>query len=51
MPFKSKAQRRYLHSQHPKLAAEWEKKYPVKGKLPEHVRSAPKALAKPKTKQ
>ena len=30
MPFKSKAQRRYLHSQEPKLAKEWEQKYPVK---------------------
>lgn len=35
MPFKSQAQRRYLHAQHPKIAKRWEKEYPVKGPLPE----------------
>ena len=27
MPFKSEAQRRYLHANNPKLAKEWEQKY------------------------
>lgn len=44
MPFKSKKQRRYLHSQKPELAAEWEEKYPPKKPLPEKA----KRPAKPK---
>ena len=35
MPFQSKAQRRFLHAKHPEIANRWEKKYPVKPKLPE----------------
>ena len=27
MPYKSDKQRRYMHAQHPKIAAEWDKKY------------------------
>jgi hypothetical protein len=27
MPFKSEKQRKYMFSQHPKIAAEWVKKY------------------------
>jgi hypothetical protein len=35
MPFKSQAQRRYLYSQHPKIAKRWRKEHgPQKG-LPE----------------
>ena len=37
MPFKSKAQRSYLHKFQPQLAKEWESKYPVKKKLPEKL--------------
>jgi hypothetical protein len=38
MPFKSKAQRKFLYSQHPDIAKRWAKEYPnqdVKD-LPEH---------------
>jgi len=36
MPYKSKAQSRYMHSKHPKIAKKWDKEgYTTKG-LPEH---------------
>ena len=38
MPFKSKAQRKYLHSKKPKMAKKWEKKTPKGAKLPKKVR-------------
>lgn len=34
MPFKSKAQRRFMHAKHPAIAKRWEKETPP-GKLPE----------------
>jgi hypothetical protein len=37
MPFQSEAQRRFMYSQHPDIAARWSKEYPDQGKLPEHV--------------
>lgn len=37
MPFKSQAQRKFMHAKHPKIADRWEGEYPVKKKLPEHV--------------
>ena len=43
MPFKSKAQRRFLFSQHPEIANKWLKETPPNKKLPEKV-------AKPKKK-
>lgn len=36
MPFKSQAQRRFMHSEHPGIAKRFEKETP-KGKLPERV--------------
>jgi len=36
MPFKSQAQRAFMHIHHPRLAARWEREYPVKQKLPAH---------------
>jgi hypothetical protein len=45
VPFKSEAQRRYLHANNPKLAKEWEQKYPPNEKLPQKVKPS-----KPKTK-
>ena len=39
MPIKSKAQRRFLHSQKPKLAEEWEKETPKGKRLPERVKA------------
>lgn len=38
MPFKSKAQRRYMHATKPKLAKEFEKKTPKGKKLPKKVK-------------
>lgn len=38
MPFKSKAQRRFLYSQHPEIAEEFEEHTPKGKKLPEKVK-------------
>ena len=38
MPFKSKAQRRYMYSQKPELAEEFEAHTPEDAKLPERVK-------------
>lgn len=38
MPFKSEAQRRFMYSQHPKLAKEFENATPENANLPEHVK-------------
>jgi hypothetical protein len=38
MPFKSQAQRRYMYSQHPKLAKKFERHTPKGKRLPQHVR-------------
>lgn len=37
MPFKSEAQRRFMHAKHPQMAKEWEKHTPKGKKLPEKV--------------
>ncbi len=43
MPFKSKAQARFLFSQHPEIAKRWEKEFKQKiSKLPEHVKKKKK---------
>ena len=39
MPYVSAAQRRFMHLKHPEIAARWDKEYPVKKKLPEHVKN------------
>ncbi len=38
MPFKSQAQRKMMHSQHPEIAARWEKETPKGKKLPPKAR-------------
>lgn len=38
MPFKSKAQRRYMFSKHPKIAKRWAKHTPKGKRLPNKVR-------------
>jgi hypothetical protein len=48
MPFKSKAQMRYMFAKHPKIAAKWEGKYGISKGLPQHVKKTKKA--KPKRK-
>lgn len=41
MPFKSKAQQRFMWAKHPRMAKEWQSKTPNSGKsLPEHVKKA-----------
>lgn len=45
MPFKSQAQRGFMYSQHPKLAAEMESKTPKGKKLPKHVSKASQLAA------
>jgi len=35
MPFKSKAQRGWMHATHPEMAKRWEKETPKGKKLPE----------------
>lgn len=37
MPFKSDAQRKFMHAKHPEIAKRWEKHTPEGAKLPEHV--------------
>ena len=38
MPFKSKAQRRFLYSQHPEVAEKFEEHTPKDKKIPEKVK-------------
>lgn len=38
MPFKSKAQRRFMYAKHPEMAKEWEEKTPKGKKLPEKLK-------------
>ncbi len=45
MPFESEAQRRWMYSQYPKMAAEWEK-HTGKKKLPEYKHPEEKPLYK-----
>lgn len=45
MPFKSLAQERFMYSQKPKLANEWQDKYGIPKQLPQKV--APKAPVSP----
>lgn len=35
MPFKSKAQQRFMFARHPEIAKRWSKEYGVSSKLPE----------------
>lgn len=43
MPFKSQAQRRFMYSQEPKLAKQFEKETPKGKKLPEKVKKENKS--------
>jgi hypothetical protein len=40
MPFKSQAQRAFMHAVHPQIAKEMESKTPKGKKLPKHVKAA-----------
>jgi hypothetical protein len=39
MPYKSKAQVRFMHARHPKIAARWDKKYGVPKGLVKKVKA------------
>jgi hypothetical protein len=41
-PYKSDAQRKFMHAKHPKIAARWDKEYPNQKNLPEHVKKKKK---------
>lgn len=40
MPYKSKAQAAFMHINHPEIAKRWDKEYPEKKKMPEHVKKS-----------
>lgn len=42
MPFKSKAQERWMWANKPKMAKEWESKTPDRKRLPQRVRKSSK---------
>jgi hypothetical protein len=46
MPFKSKAQARYMYAKHPKLAKEFSEKTKSIKALPEHVKKSKKKTSK-----
>lgn len=46
MPFKSKAQRRFMYAKHPEIAKEFESATPKGKKLPEHVKGGGKKKGK-----
>ena len=39
MPFKSQSQRKFMYSQHPEMAKEWEDKTPKGKKLPTKLKA------------
>lgn len=38
MPYKSKAQSRFMHAEHPDIAKRWDKEYPNQKSLPDHAK-------------
>lgn len=46
MPFKSKAQQKYMFANMPKLAKKWADKYGVSKSMPEHVKTKRKKYDK-----
>lgn len=50
MPFKSRAQMKYMFAKLPKIAKRWEDKYGVPKNLPKHVKKS-KAKSKVKAKK
>ena len=42
MPFKSRAQEKWMFAEKPEMAKRWAAETPRSKKLPEHVRKAPK---------
>jgi hypothetical protein len=46
MPFKSKAQRRWMYATHPEMAQEWSKETAGGSRLPEKVKTRKKTHSK-----
>lgn len=46
MPFKSQAQRKWMHAQHPEMAERWEKETPKGKALPKKVKKFNKSVKK-----
>jgi hypothetical protein len=46
MPFKSKAQMRFMFAKHPDIAKRWEDKYGISKKMPMHVKKKVKKAMK-----
>lgn len=44
MPYKSKAQQKFMHAKHPKLAKEFDAATKDFSKLPEHVKAKKKSI-------
>lgn len=42
MPYKSDAQRGFMHAQHPEIAKKWDKKYDTPKNLPQYAHGKPK---------
>lgn len=38
MPYKSSAQRKFMHAKHPEIAKKWDKEYAVPKNLPEYIK-------------
>lgn len=51
MPYKSDAQRKFMHLKHPGIAKRWDKEYPNQKGLPEHIANGFKKKAKKKEKK
>jgi len=50
MPFKSKAQMKFMFAKHPKIAKRWANKYGVSKDMPMHVKSTKSLRKKYKVK-
>lgn len=46
MPYKSKAQLRFMHAKHPEIARKWDDKYGLSDHLPERKRKKRRARSK-----
>lgn len=49
MPYASKAQQRYMHARHPKIAKRWDAHTPSFASLPERAIGSSKSVAKKKS--
>jgi hypothetical protein len=46
MPFKSKAQQKFMYAKHPEIAKKWEDKYGIPKSLPQHTKKKNKKVVK-----